>query len=54
MKKEICLMCVVCFLLGYFIADILSKCCFSNEYYTQTLSASPFMMENTNNDEQDN
>ena len=34
MKKEVCLMCIVCFFLGYFIADIVSKCGFGREHLT--------------------
>jgi hypothetical protein len=35
MKNEICLMCIICFLLGYFVADVISKCGFgSREHLT--------------------
>ena len=33
MKKEVCLMCIVCFFLGYFVADVVSKCGFGREHY---------------------
>ncbi len=33
MKKEVCLICVVCFFLGYFVADVVSKCGFGREHY---------------------
>jgi hypothetical protein len=32
MKKEVCLMCIVCFFLGYFVADVVSKCGFGREH----------------------
>ena len=35
MKKEVCLMCIVCFFLGYFIADVVSKCGFGAEHLTK-------------------
>ena len=28
MKKEVCLMCIVCFFLGYFVCDVIGKCGF--------------------------
>lgn len=34
MKKEVCLMCIVCFFLGYFVADVVSKCGFGREHLT--------------------
>ena len=34
MKKEVCLICIVCFFLGYFIADVVSKCGFGKEHYS--------------------
>ena len=35
MKKDVCLMCIVCFFLGYFIADVVSKCGFGAEHLTK-------------------
>ena len=36
MKKEVCLMCIVCFFLGYFVADVVSKCGFGREHLAST------------------
>ena len=36
MKKEVCLMCIVCFFLGYFVADVVSKCGFGREHLTSS------------------
>lgn len=35
MKKEVCLMCIVCFFLGYFICDVIGKCGFGREHFLQ-------------------
>jgi hypothetical protein len=35
MKKEVCLMCIVCFFLGYFICDVIGKCGFGREHMSQ-------------------
>ena len=32
MKKEICLICIICFILGWFIHNIISKCGFTIEH----------------------
>ena len=39
MKKEVCLMCIVCFFLGYFVADVVSKCGFGREHFLKTTYA---------------
>ena len=42
MKKEVCLMCIVCFFLGYFVCDVIGKCGFKkpppppHEHYRET------------------
>jgi len=35
MKKEVCLMCIVCFFLGYFVCDVIGKCGFGREHMSQ-------------------
>ena len=40
MKREICLMCIICFLLGYFVADVISKCGFGREHMSEIESES--------------
>jgi hypothetical protein len=37
MKKEVCLMCIVCFFLGYFVADVISKCGFGKEHFQKMI-----------------
>ena len=37
MKTEQCLMCVICFFLGYFVADVVSKCGFDREHFLEGL-----------------
>ena len=32
MKTEVCLMCVVCFVLGWFVHNIVGKCGFGREH----------------------
>ena len=41
MKKEICLMCIICFLLGYFVADVISKCGFGREHMSEIQVGNP-------------
>jgi hypothetical protein len=35
MKTEVCLMCVVCFVLGWFVHNIVGKCGFGREHLTE-------------------
>jgi len=47
------LICIVCFFLGYFIADVVSKCGFGKEHYTvgQTRRNSNLQLRSENNED---
>ena len=37
MKNEVCLMCIVCFVLGWFVHNVVSKCGFGREHFLEEL-----------------